>query len=205
MTYTPKEMSQMEEQLSLHYQKLVRSNGGMIRLGDQEFQVRVENGQINRQPTLVLEEVIQMPRPATVVSPKPDWVAAFIADLDRVMNVPAHRGALRPVEQVALDYARDEMRSLAESNAPAMSPLLLAGYLSVVEQTTAPRDPERACIYRLALRGLDRLLPSALGHAGTDWTLMQSPRRRRKRLPRWLGRFFGWFLALGDPDEDVLR
>jgi hypothetical protein len=89
---------------------------------------------------------------------------------------------------------------LQGAQASGLGAVLLAGYLATAEQHCRERDPARAGVYVLALRGLSRFLAEPEGGSiMRERLLAGATASADHRLPAWIGRFFGWITgAPGD-------
>jgi hypothetical protein len=96
----------------------------------------------------------------------PPWLEGMLTALER-LSAGAPVPGPDNLERTMLRCAADELRGLAaEVGSDCVAGLLLANHLSASEQLARTTDPERATVYALALRGLDKLL----AHAGRDET-----------------------------------
>jgi hypothetical protein len=158
------------------------------------FRVYVEKGADGRCPTLILE---QEPAGSEETLPiddagrdhqptRPDWVAGFIAELQR-MKAPQVLEALKSPDRVGLCFAVDEMAFLAQQDPSTLAPLLMAGYLTIAERMCKNQDDERIGLYVLAARGLDALFGSLVPQRN-------SAPEPEVRLPM-TARFLNWLMG----------
>ncbi len=90
-----------------------------------------------------------------------DWSAAFFADLERLFSKQA-LASLNEADRHELRFVVDELRAVASQCPRDLTPLLLAGYVSLGERMALEHDPQRIGIYVLAARGIDQLFESLL-------------------------------------------
>jgi len=89
------------------------------------------------------------------------WECDFLQDLDRIFSTQA-TAALHEVDRRELQFVIQELRDFASQRPKDLAPLLLAGYVSLAERMAFEHDPQRAGIYGLAARGIDKLFESLL-------------------------------------------
>jgi hypothetical protein len=127
------------------------------------FRVEVEPGIDHRSPTLVLRYGVQVPEAGAVMEAQPSWPRDLTEELQRLMQMRPLSELLGP-ERAALSYALAELSQVAGSSAPTLAVLLLAGYLTLAEQSgKLAGDALRSSLYALAARGLERVLPGSRG------------------------------------------
>ncbi len=131
--------------------------------GPVRFRVEVEAGLDHRSPTLVLRYGIHSQDEAAILEAQPSWPQDLIAELQRLLQLRPLADLPGP-ERAALAYAVTEMSQAAPGSAPTLAVLLLAGYLTLAEQSgKLAGDVLRGGLYALAARGLDRVLRPARG------------------------------------------
>jgi hypothetical protein len=127
------------------------------------FRVEVEPGLDHRSPTLVLRYGVQTPEPGTVMEAQPSWPHDLAEELQRLLQMRPLSELPAP-ERAALSFAMAEMSQVTTGSAPTLAVLLLAGYLTLSEQSAKlAGDMLRSGLYALAARGLERIFRPARG------------------------------------------
>jgi hypothetical protein len=187
--FTDAELREMERELQSRYERLARLPGSTVRLRAQEFTVEVQEGRNKRQPTLVLRPTATLPL-ATLA---PAWTAGLLAELTAAASDPA----LPRFEAQNLHAVVGELRELADRPVE-LAALLLGGYLACAEQHYRGDDSDRAAAYRLALRGLERLVPESEPDTVLASPPADAPARPAAEEPAaapasgWLRKFLAW-------------
>ena len=187
------ELLEIEAELKGRYVDLARGNTATLTIHDRVFDVEVRpNG---RTPTLLLTEAPPTPS-ATQLSVLPaPWLDGLLADLSGLMA--AHPDAnIPPLEVSMLRFVADELRQLsARAGAGEVAVLLLAGHLRAAEGLFRTTDADRATVYTMAHRALEKLL----GRIGQDDEGVGNPRYGKAgsslapagMVGRWLRKLFG--------------
>ena len=148
----------LESDLARQYPDLIRGRVDTVTFQGRPLRVTVEQDANSRMPAVLLTD-----EPPVKTGPHAGsgWLAELLGELDR-LTVDAKGAGPDPLERAMLRCVSDELRAMAGQAGPGMvAVLLLGGHLAGAEQMARPTDPERAGVYALALRGLDKLLTNA--------------------------------------------
>ena len=133
----------------------------------------------------------------------PGWTDGFLKEIGRLFS-PQVTADLHDVDRHELQFVIQELREFASQRSKDLAPLLLAGYVSLAERMAFEHDPQRAGIYGLAARGIDKLfeslLPKPAPQTGNRKPAVQYEEQvadafRIEHLTRFLAR------CLGVPDD----
>jgi hypothetical protein len=196
--WSPKELSQLEDQLGPRYDGLVREGGGTLEFKGRTLLVKKKDGDGSRQPTLELRKAEFVPQAAGLDSPEPrpeleaiaGWGAGFLAEIDRMLGSPECL-TLSAVEKAMLRLARDELGGVVGKNRPEETALLMfTAVLMMAEHQSRTERPDDPQPYTFALKGVESLLSLPPGQAQTPWgRLPATPNRGTP--PAWLHRLWG--------------
>jgi hypothetical protein len=195
-TWTEVELRDLERVLKSQLERLRRETSSTVQVGSRTYQVENANPNGSRQPTLIVRPLPAAgtgkprsePAPATA-----SWSDGLFAEAGKL----AARPLLPRLEGRALQAAVEELQAFAQENPSCLIPLLLGSYLARAEQLYLPEDVQRAGIYGMALRGLERLMPEAEADGAPGWKLNPPGRIESSTGPAesWINRLVAWALG----------
>jgi hypothetical protein len=169
---SPAELQELERLLGARYEQLRREPRSVLRVASRDYLVENRDPNGSRQPRLLIRPAAppaassRPEAPASDPAPRnpSDWADGFFAEVRSLSGRPE-----QPLfEARAIEASAEELQALGRADPTLLAAVVLAGYLALVDQACRGQDPDRAAVYALALRGLDRILPESPA-GGPGW------------------------------------
>src|SRR6185312_1708812 len=154
-TWNEEELRELESELNKQYSDILRGKVETLTFQSRQLRVEVQNN--GRAPTLLLTDASR-PVAFTALVNKTAWLEGLLAELASVSS--AHTDAnVPPLDAAMLQHVAEELRQMSgRAGSDEVAALLLIGYLSAAERLFRPSDSDRATIYSMAHRALEKLL-----------------------------------------------
>jgi hypothetical protein len=195
------EVRDLERAVKSQVERLRREPSSTVQVGGRTYEVESRDPNGSRHPTLLIR-----PLPPAAAGSAPAEARPGTAWSDGLFEEAGKLAAgsrLPRLEGRALQAAVEELQAFAQENPACLIPLLLGSYLARAEQLYLPGDAQRAGIYGMALRGLERLMPDTDPGASPGGKAHPPVRVEGGTGPAesWINRLVAWALGRGSPQE----